>query len=502
MPSSAPSGAPSQRCCEVNVDIACTVAGSSKVCSDVKGVGKPECQGCAATELCFRYTASSCAAVGVSGLLSCKDSGSTSPTADIVISPDDMPGGSNMVEQRVSSGGEICVKTGGSALPTRLFLFVNAPTGGTIQSVEIDTTCSGSGLTLKDSFGALDLVGFKNCNGNYDCYVDVDYKYLVTNRGLVDLTIRQLNRTLNGESKDLLVGNGVVPADLKLIPAGMFMVSESKEIEICSEANYTNRVEVTGLGSELCECIHDDLYTFVIPRSTRSPTIPPTPAPTPLPTSSATAKPSPFVSPSVAPSYLPSSVPSDVPTGSASPSQPPSEFPSISKGPSFSPSEEPSLIRPSSSPSILPSRTPSLFPSNNPSRQRSSVPSPSPSNQPTGTKSEPPSPSPSGIPTVIPSLSPSGSPSNNPSRQRSSVPSPSPSNQPTATKSEPPSLSPSGIPTVVPSLSPSGSPSNNPSRQRSSVPSPSPSNQPTATKLEPPSLSPSESPTVIPYLIK
>ena len=80
-----------------------------------------------------------------------------------------------MMNLVVGVDSEICVTNSGNALPARLFVFFNEPTtGDSRQRIVVDTTCSGSGLTLQDSFGALDLVSYVNARGAYDCFVDVD----------------------------------------------------------------------------------------------------------------------------------------------------------------------------------------------------------------------------------------------------------------------------------------------------------------------------------------
>mmetsp|Transcript_24780 Transcript_24780/g.35330 ORF Transcript_24780/g.35330 Transcript_24780/m.35330 type:complete len:798 (+) Transcript_24780:1-2394(+) len=227
-----------------------------------------------------------------------------------------------------------------------------------LQAVTIDSSCGGSGITLLDEYGALEFVTYENCDGLHQCFVDVDYKYAVTNVGTVDLTITELERVFNGETTDLTAG--VSSDELMLNPLEQFCSNEVVEISCCTPQQFSVQSSVVAEGANAVNCEDNDSYNFdkVIG----------TPFPSPSPSSS----------PSVEPS--------------ASPSEEPSSTPSAE--PSASPSAEPS-----SSPSSLPTSVPSSAPSSLPSAVPSAMPSP--------VNSLAPSTSPSDIPTQIPSVGPS-----------------------------------------------------------------------------------------------
>ena len=260
---------------------------------------------------------------------------------EVVVSPDNDPGGKNMVNKTLEKGDEVCVLAGGGSLPDQLFVFVESLDGGTAQRVVIDTTCNGDGLKLLDSFGALELVSFKNCVGQYDCFVDIMYTYLVTNKGNDELDVIQLNRTINDVPRDLLVGSG----DKKLFPNEIFTVSETVEVEVCTNTEYANKVEVNGqsLGGCVCKDHDDDIIVITVSEPPSSAPSEPSSEPSVVPTGS--------TSPSFTPTLVPSHIDiSSKPSGSVAPS----DSPSFSLGPSIG-SQLPTTV-PSSSvdPSSVP----------------------------------------------------------------------------------------------------------------------------------------------------
>ena len=252
----------------MEVDLQCTLASDPDVeCDNIQGVERPECQEGAPTRLCFRYTGEQCASgstVTADRLLECEDTdGGPSSTASLLISSDADGGGVVMVNLVVQVDNEICVTNDGSALPDRLYMFFNEPsTGDRRQRVVVDTTCSGSGLTLQDSFGALDLVSYVNPRGEYDCFVDVEYKYVVTNLGPVTFGMTELDRVLNGESRNLI--SGVDSSELDLDVGEMTMFTEIIEIALCVESSYENDVSVTAQGSDGKICSDTDSNDFSV----------------------------------------------------------------------------------------------------------------------------------------------------------------------------------------------------------------------------------------------
>ena len=507
--------------CDVDVFIDCTVQDGPLAGTDcatsLGGEQLPQCSGSPPTELCFRYTAQRCDAQGVGqgGLISCGDLGMGPQfMADLVISN----GPNVFVDDMIMIGSEICVSNNGNPLPSEIVVFVGNQIGGAdpspAQQLVIDTTCSGIGLRLLDSFGSLDLVSYTNSDGFRDCFVNVQYDYVVTNVGQIKLTITEFQRTFNNQTTNLI--GSATPAELMLMPTETFSDAETIEISLCEDIQYMASTSVVAEGEDGKPCDDRDAYNFNVvvgtPFPTTSPSSAPSPAPSASPSMSPTSPPSP--SPSAAPSPSPSEPPSPPP--SASPSDPPTPSPSApptiarseipSPSPSAAPSDPPTpspSAAPSDPPTPSPSAAPSPSPSAPPTIARSAIPSPSPSEppspSPSASPSDPPTPSPSASPSEPPSPSPSAPPSAPPTIARSEIPSPSPSAPPTIARSEIPSPSPSEPPSPSPSEPPSPSPSDPPSPSPSNPPSPSPSAAPSPSPSSPPSVMPvSPSPSSAP----
>jgi hypothetical protein len=235
------------------------------------------------------------------------------------------------------------------------------------QTAVLDTSCSGAGLTLKDNFGALQLVHYENdCQGIQDCLIPIQYKYVAENTYSTELAILEFIRTLNGETKNLLM-NGTQT----ILPAENITESEIVVADCCSgELVQTNIVTVSAEGRDGSKCSDQDEYVLI--KQTSMPTAAPEPSPTPV-TFAPVAEESP------APSAIVTSLPPEEPSST------PSELvftPSPSVGESLSPSKvatslpsEESSSFPSAEPSSIPSGLPSISASSTPSGLQSSAPS-------------------------------------------------------------------------------------------------------------------------------
>ena len=99
-----------------------------------------------------------------------------------------------------------------------------------LQEMEIDATCTDvNDITLLDSFGALDFVGY-TCNGAgeepHNCFADVTYDLFVQNSGSVDFNITDFDFTFQDVTTDLLVG--VPEASLTLAPGTAYKTTETR----------------------------------------------------------------------------------------------------------------------------------------------------------------------------------------------------------------------------------------------------------------------------------
>lgn len=230
-------------------------------CKDMDQVKELQCKECAPTLLCFKYTALPCPDDGSAppGLTSCDDtSGGPQPIVDITVSN----GMQVFFSKTVSNGEDFCVENSGDELPAELFVFINAPMGGntpeTLQVSTIDSTCQGDGLGLLQEYGALELVHFKNCNGDFNCLVPVIYEFSVTNVGSTPATITSLEGSYNGVSQDLLVG---VPAyDLYLTEGKTFLLTKTSVVDGCGiENRVKSSVKANGEDKSYCNA-YSELY--------------------------------------------------------------------------------------------------------------------------------------------------------------------------------------------------------------------------------------------------
>ncbi|KAI2508511.1 hypothetical protein MHU86_5910 [Fragilaria crotonensis] len=294
--------------CDINLDFTCALTDDpTSDCIVLNKVTKLQCSGCAPTALCFVYTGLPCPADDdrPSGIKACADTfGGPQAITDIVISNGDTV----FVDKTVEVGGEICVTNGGAALPSELFVFISAPMGGnepeTNQLSTIDSTCQGEGLTLLESYGALNLTHYINCDGDNDCFVPVTFQVTVSSETPASQTITKLESTYNGEVTDLL--DGADSSELRLEEGGAFVATKGYIAECCSGVDFQVSVDATAEGDDGSICPQGGGLNIEKPLGTPPPATAPTP-PTKAPTTSTPE-------PTDAQSDVPFAIPSDVPT--------------------------------------------------------------------------------------------------------------------------------------------------------------------------------------------
>jgi hypothetical protein len=318
--------------CDVSLNMTCTLSDDpEKGCEVLERVTQLQCQGCAPTTLCFTYTGASCPQDGTQppGMKSCSDMfGGPQPFADITI----FNGNKTYVDHTYKLGDEVCVTDNGAELPEELVVIINAPMGGNApisnQRLTIDSTCQGHGLTLLQSYGALDLVHYVNCEGDQNCFVPVDLVLTIMNDGQAIFTVTQLELTFNSDTQNLLyptdsfaVGKGET---LSVSPGGPFVA------ECCSELIINASATVMAEGDNGSKCNDTATLIYEKPIETsppiHTPSLAPTKAtpapittePTPLPTSKTTSptSPNPTLEPSPSPTIKPppTKPPTPVPT--------------------------------------------------------------------------------------------------------------------------------------------------------------------------------------------
>lgn len=279
--------------CRINLEVGCTVQDGTLAgqdCRMLEGVTMPQCSGSGPSEVCFLYTANQCEQNDTApGLLACEDFGfGPQRMAEVSVSDD-----TNVIQTEVvTAGNEFCVTNNGNVLPTSLFFNVSLPNGGILsQVVQIDTSCTGIGLKLLDSFGALDFVRYVNGNGEQDCFTQVEYDYVIANTGPVALNITELIRTLNSVPRSLIPDN-TDPAELQLVPLDKYNTTESVTVQRCMDIQYILTASTMALVKDSALCKDMDDFAFDIVAGTPSPTNSPSIVPTPGPSSSPTGSPS------------------------------------------------------------------------------------------------------------------------------------------------------------------------------------------------------------------
>jgi hypothetical protein len=271
--------------CDVSVELACSLTDSPDTSCDVlEDVTELQCTGCPPTTLCFMYTAADCPDTDSlpPGMKSCVDMNDGPQTmADIVISN----GMQMFVDGTFSTGEEFCINDDGAALPAELFIFVNAPMGGmtpeSSQLSVIDSTCSGQGLTLLESYGSLDLVHYINCNGDNDCFVPVTFEVTACNDGPTGLTITELESTINGNTDDSIAD--VDSSALRLEEGECYVAEDPIVAKCCAGVDLEASATVIAEGDDGSICEDDTALDFDKPIETPPPTAGPTQA-TPVPT--------------------------------------------------------------------------------------------------------------------------------------------------------------------------------------------------------------------------
>jgi hypothetical protein len=188
--------------CDISINLSCFLTDDpTSSCDNFQKPAKYQCKGCAANILCFKYTGKSCHSHShlPHGMKSCTDlSTSSEPIADIIVTD----GNKTFVDGSFEVGNEFCVVADHDTLPAELSVSVSSPMGGNVpepnQISVIDTTCEGHGLALMQSYGALDLTHFVNCEDDIDCSVPVSFQVFVTNDSSEGVNITEIALTLDG----------------------------------------------------------------------------------------------------------------------------------------------------------------------------------------------------------------------------------------------------------------------------------------------------------------
>ncbi len=233
-PTTAPTAAPTNDC-EVDLILNCTFVspetGAVTPCEELDAIENihctcPEC----ARELLFTYTGNGC-----DGLERCTD-GNMEPGSPANITFSRCNATMPAVTQTVVVGDIITVSLGNDVcLPDCMNVTVTNPVTGMVeQSIRINTSCDDRGLRLKNSYGAIEFVGY-TCNENdvNNCFQDIAYGVAACNPGFADFMLFEFIFFFDGETTDFL--NGLRPI---VEPGKCYEENVEEVIDTCIGGEY------------------------------------------------------------------------------------------------------------------------------------------------------------------------------------------------------------------------------------------------------------------------
>ena len=287
IPSEPPTLPPTPTLCTsddyVDVSLSCSTQVGGKDCSELEGEARSQCtcEECV-REITFRYTANSCD----ESFESCFDQPGPDPTSTLIaFKADDL--NDILFTDTVSVGDDVVIsRSDGSCLPDSIGIQVVSSTAGetvVTQSSVIDSSCDGSGLSLKESYGAVDFTGYSCSDADsHSCFVDVTYTIEGCHVGPEDLELDVvgLNFTINKNSSDLV--EGAEDEDkLRLSNGECLSEAVTVEVDLCSDGEYCAESVFSAratAGGSVCESEAEHKFSITVP------TPPPTTSPTPPPT--------------------------------------------------------------------------------------------------------------------------------------------------------------------------------------------------------------------------
>eukprot|EP00934_Nitzschia_sp_Nitz4_P007215 Nitzschia sp. Nitz4//scaffold66_size103028//76674//79817//NITZ4_004508-RA/size103028-processed-gene-0.123-mRNA-1//-1//CDS//3329556380//7205//frame0 len=293
--------------CVADLSMSCTAGGLGNIpCTSL--VAESEllcaCMECA-REAVFVYTANPC-----EGVSDCVDVSAEGPPSNAILQITDLDdAGTVLFSGSVALGTEIQISgLSGECLPDSFAVSVtDEGTGELSQILALESWCGVDGLSLRDSSGAIDFMGY-SCDETdvHNCFIDVLYDFDSCNTGNTNMTLRTLLFELNGNTSDLLV-SGIPTGGLMLGPSECYSTSVTSTVDVCSSEDYAAEsmlTAATDTGGALCT--DNDHLDFGWDAVTYAPSTSPSMMP------SATPSLSPTQSPSVAPTPVPSAMPTDV----------------------------------------------------------------------------------------------------------------------------------------------------------------------------------------------
>ena len=255
--------------CRVDVDIICT--NEFGVACDAIETPEGTCGLEGSIEvLRFKYSPSTCAdSVNThTQPIACEDLLPIPDNASVVIECTSADGVALSTEPTpVSPDSFVTITTTSAdapALPAAVLCWVKDSAGeGVYQEFSFYTTNGddGNSLRVKDQFGSLELVSCINAAGNGpDCIQVVQYSYQITNVGVNDMALEDLERTRNNVTETLTS----ILDTTNLKPGEVTQAYESAFIDVCEAATFDTYVAVNADPENGISCFDEDQYTFEI----------------------------------------------------------------------------------------------------------------------------------------------------------------------------------------------------------------------------------------------
>ena len=154
----------------------------------------------------------------------------------------------------------------GGPLPDQIYCVItgeSSESANVYQDFSFYTSNGNDGATLevKDQFGSLILDACINADGEgVDCIELVTYTYEISNVGPNDMDLSELERTHNNVTESLV---HLLPV-MNLRPGDVTQVTETVEVDICKEADFTTYVSVEANPENGLVCFDEDEYLFEI----------------------------------------------------------------------------------------------------------------------------------------------------------------------------------------------------------------------------------------------
>lgn len=245
--------------CRVDVEIVC-VTEDGTACTDLAPLGS--CSLDDITELKFTYVATTCdqslntqdgalctdlSPFPASGNVSIACVDANDASSSLVVTPDNVVPGDSLV----------VTTSDNSLLPSEVKCTVLD--GATAVQEFSFFTGDGNALSLKDSFGSIELVSCQDETGALQsCEVQITYTYTITNLGTNDMDLTMIESTRDNVTESLMTLLNVT----NLKPGDETSLTEAAVVDLCQDQIYLAEVEIEANPPNGLACFDEAAYEF------------------------------------------------------------------------------------------------------------------------------------------------------------------------------------------------------------------------------------------------